>query len=114
MSTMTTTTIIPDLYIEGDSQTWKNWEAIYLDNKTCQNCREKHGKVYVFGAERYQPEHPHCRCSVVPVRTKEVGTATDKGFNGADAWLLYRHKLPDYYVTKDIAKAKGYRRKRAI
>ena len=47
------------------------------------------------------------------MRTKEVGTATDKGFNGADAWLLYRHKLPDYCVTKDIAKAKGYRRKKS-
>ena len=33
------------------------------------------------------------------MRTKEVGTATDKGFDGADAWLLYRNRLPDYYVT---------------
>ena len=46
------------------------------------------------------------------MRTKEVGTATDKGFDGADAWLLYRNRLPDYYVTKDIAKANGYRRKK--
>ncbi len=46
------------------------------------------------------------------MRTKEVGTATDRGFDGADAWLLYRNRLPDYYVTKDVAKTKGYRRKK--
>ena len=22
-------TIFPDLYLEGDSKTWKNWQAIY-------------------------------------------------------------------------------------
>ena len=46
------------------------------------------------------------------MRTKDVGTATDRGFDGADAWLLYRNRLPNYYVTKDIAKASGYRRKK--
>ena len=37
------------------------------------------------------------------MRTKEVGTATNRGFDGADAWLLYRNRLPDYYVTKEEA-----------
>ena len=54
--------------------------------------RRKHGKIYEFSAKRYQPEHEHCRCSVIPKRTKEVGTATDRGFDGADAWLLYRNR----------------------
>ena len=109
---MSEMTIIPDLYLEGDSKQWKNWQAIYLDTKTCEDCRKKHGKIYDFNAKRSQPEHENCRCSVIPMRTKEVGTATDKGFDGADAWLLYRNRLPDYYVTKDVAKAYGYRRKK--
>ena len=109
---MSEMTIFPDLYLEGDSKQWKNWQANYPDIKTCQNCRIRHGKIYDFKAESYQPEHEKCRCSVIPMRTKEVGTATDKGFDGADVWLLYRNRLPDYYVTKDVAKAYGYRRKK--
>ena len=110
---MSEMTIIPDLYLEGNSKQWKNWQAIYLDIKTCQDCRKKYGKIYDFNAERYQPEHERCRCSVIPMRTKEVGTATDRGFDGADAWLLYRNRLPDYYVTKEEAIAAGWRSKKA-
>ena len=105
-------TITPDLYLQGDSAKWKNWQAMYIDVKTCEDCRTKHGKIYSFNAERYQGEHERCRCFIAPMRTKEVGSATDKGFDGADAWLMYRNRLPDYYVTKEDAKAKGYRRKK--
>ena len=35
---MSEMTIIPDLYLEGDSKQWKNWQAIYLDIKTCEDC----------------------------------------------------------------------------
>ena len=37
---MSDVTIIPDLYLEGDSKQWKNWQAIYLDIKTCEDCRK--------------------------------------------------------------------------
>lgn len=70
---MSEMTIIPDLYLKGDSTRWKNWQAIYLDIKTCEDCRKKHGKIYGFSAKRYQPEHLYCRCAVIPMRTKEVG-----------------------------------------
>ena len=43
---MSEMTIIPDLYLEGNSKQWKNRQAIYLDIKTCQDCRKKHGKIY--------------------------------------------------------------------
>ena len=105
-------TITPDLYLQGDSENWKNWQAMYIDVKTCASCRTNHGKIYGFNAKRYQGEHENCRCFIVPMRTKEVGSATEKGFDGADAWLMYRNRLPDYYVMKEDAKAKGYRRKK--
>ena len=41
---MSEMTIIPDLYLEGNSKQWKNWQAIYLDIKTCEDCRKNHGK----------------------------------------------------------------------
>lgn len=107
---MSEISIIPDLFLGGDSNDFKNWQSAYLGITTCEGCRKKHGKIYDFNTERYQPEHERCRCLVVPMRTKQVGTATEKGFDGADAWLMYRNKLPDYYVTKEEAKAQGYRR----
>ena len=109
---MSEMTIIPDLYLEGDSERWKNWQSLYLNETTCEDCRKKHGKIFNFNAKIYQPEHFFCRCYIVPMRTKVVGTVTDRGFDGADAWLLYRNRLPDYYVTNDVAKANGYRRKK--
>ena len=71
---MSEMTIIPDLYLEGDSKQWKNWQAIYLDIKTCEDCRKKHGKIYNLSAKRYQPEHLYCRCSVIAEesRTRKV------------------------------------------
>ena len=42
------------------------------------------------------------------MRTVEVGTVTDKGFDGADAWLMYSNILPNYYVTKEEAAQYGW------
>ena len=107
---MSEMTIIPNLFLYGDSKSFKNWQSAYIDIKTCMECRNKHGKIYGFDEKQYQPEHERCRCSIIPMRTKQVGQATDRGFDGADVWLMYRNRLPDYYVTKDVAKANGYRR----
>ena len=35
--------------------------------------------------------------SIIPIWTKKVGTATDRGFDGADVWLMYRNKK-EYYT----------------
>lgn len=105
---MSEMTIIPDLYLQGDSERWKNWQSIYLNLTTCKDCRKSHGQIFGFNIKTHQPKHERCRCSIVPMRTKEVGTATDRGFDGADAWLMYRNRLPDYYVTKEYALAMGW------
>lgn len=110
---MNESTILPDLYLNGDSRTWRNWQTLYLDVKTCGSCRKKHGKIYNFNVDHYQPNHERCRCSIIPMRTKTVGTATDKGFDGADAWLMYRNRLPDYYVTKEYALDIGWNSRNA-
>ena len=68
---MSEMTITPDLYFEGDSKQWKNRQAIYLDIKTCEDCRQKRGKIYNFSAKLYQPEHLYCRCSVIPMYSND-------------------------------------------
>ena len=104
--------IIPDLYLIGISRNFKNWQSAYLDIVTCQECRKRHGEVFNFDVKPPKPEHERCRCIVVPMRTKEAGSATEKGFDGADAWLMYRKMLPNYYITKEEANALGYSRKK--
>ncbi len=110
---MSEMTITPDLYLRGNGKKWRNWQAQYIDEKTCEMCRTNHEKIYNFKALPYQPEHTFCRCLIIPMRTKEVGTATDRGFDGADAWLMYEGRLPDYYVTEDEAIANGWKSKKA-
>ena len=96
-------TIIPNLFLKGDSKNYKNWQSTYLSITTCEDCRGKHGKIYDFNEDTYQPEHERCRCYIVPMRTKRVGTATEDGWNGADAWLMYQGRLPSNYITKQEA-----------
>lgn len=37
------------------------------DSRTCNLCREDHGKVYKLGEEPSLPRHPNCRCWYIPV-----------------------------------------------
>ena len=105
---MSEMTIIPDLDLEGDSKQWKNWQAIYLDIKTCEDCRKKHGKIYNFSAKRYQPEHLYCRCSVIPMRTKEVGTIYENKIG------LLPSKLGRVWREEDFDFVNGYRNSKRI
>ena len=52
--------------------------------------------------------HPNCKCVYVPMRTKLVGTATNLDYNGADSVLFYLKRLPDYYISKGVAKDHGW------
>ena len=42
------------------------------------------------------------------MRTKTVGTATNMGYNGADAQIFYMKKLPSYYISKKQARKAGW------
>ena len=42
-------------------------------------------------------------CAVFP------GYATRNGLDGADYWLKYFGKLPEYYITKQEAKTQGWK-----
>ena len=101
-----------DPYIIGDSEKWKNWQSIYKEPRTCKPCEDKHGKIYTFDSRSYIPEHLRCRCKIAPMRTKQVGTVTAEGWNGADAWLMYKGRLPDNYITKKEATKAGWKPER--
>ena len=80
------------------SNKWKHWKAV-LDPKTCEPCRNRHGKIYPMN-EEVNPAlemHDFCRCMVLPMRAAEAGNCSYEGKNGADWWLWNKGILPDYY-----------------
>ena len=98
-----------DPYLNGDSTTWNNWQSMYKEPRAWHPCEDKHGKIYAFDSKRYIPEHLHCRCEIIPMRTIKVGEATSEGWNGADAWIMYKGRLPDNYITKKDAIKAGWK-----
>ncbi len=108
--------LLQDRELEGDSSKWANWMSKLTFN-TCKGCVDKHGSIVDVALleNKYEVEaHPRCQCVYVPMRTKVAGTATNMGYNGADAQLFYHNVLPDYYVSKSIAAAAGWNRKRKL
>ena len=94
------------------------WESTrWLERKTdpqsdpCDPCKNERGKIIsIREKDRYKVElHPNCRCFLAPMTVIEAGYATKDGVNGADYWLYYKHKLPEYYLTKKQAIALGWK-----
>ena len=94
-----------------ESVNYKNWRAI-LDLRSCLKCRSLHGKIYKINDIVFDepPLHAHCRCKIKPMESIYAGEATKDGDAGADFWLKYFGKLPDYYVTESEAHANGWKR----
>ena len=84
------------------------------DHRRCIPCKEEHGKIVsVSEKDSYQVKsHPNCRCYLAPLTVIEAGYATKDGENGADYWLYYKHRLPEYYITKEEAETLGWKRKK--
>ena len=99
---------LQDRKLGGTSSRWLNWEPLFTPT-TCGYCEEKHGTIIAADAGKGEiPVHEMCGCSWVPMRTKSAGTATDLGFAGADAALVYMGTLPEYYVLKEDAEKAGW------
>lgn len=92
------------------SENYLMWKAI-IDLRTCRPCRVLHGKVYPRGqpVNPDPPLHPRCRCAIRALQALFAGTATKRGMDGADWWLKYRGKLPEYYINKQDAKDRGWK-----
>lgn len=87
---------------------WKHW-VTQPDLKTCYTCMEYHGKIYSINEipDVEPPIHPNCRCSIQNMEAVLAGQATKDGENGADWWIKYTGRLPDYYESiEEIEKLK--------
>jgi hypothetical protein len=103
----------PDGFDPGlvmDSANWRCWIAV-LDLYTCKYCRDTHGKVFAMDEIIYDepPIHDRCRYTVERLKAIGAGFATRNGKEGADYWLKWHKTIPDYYITKEDAKALGWK-----
>ncbi|MBP0973793.1 MAG: phage head morphogenesis protein [Oscillospiraceae bacterium] len=69
----------------------------------CLTCQSNQGQIYSFDSvpRSVPPVHACCRCEVRAIPAIFAGNAIKDGEKGADYWLAYYGKLPDYYIDKD-------------
>lgn len=46
---------------------------------------------------------------MVVLKAVEAGNATKDGINGADFWMKYLDRLPDYYISKEELRELGWK-----
>ena len=94
------------------SDNWVQWVSL-LSPTTCLPCQDIHGTLYAIDTQHKEPPlHPNCKCYIGFVCTIIAGTATTKGEEGADWYMFYEGKLPDYYITKEEAVEEGWVQKK--
>ena len=74
---------------------------------TCVSCMKKHGSIYPYDAV-FRVLHENCKCKLVPMRSKQAGTATKAKEAGVDAYLKHTGKLPNNYITKKEVRKLGW------
>lgn len=94
-----------------DRDNFYYWVAV-LDERTCPECYRHHGKYFSRhnSPEEYHHKHPICRCERISVKGVKAGMATKNGANGADWYLKYYGRLPDYYISKEDLEKLGWRK----
>ena len=106
--------LLQDRDLRGRSINWANWMS-KLTLFTCLDCAQQHGKIVeisMFENKTTVNAHKNCQCEYVSMRTKQVGAVTDLGMEGADSYLYYFGRLPDYYVSFEDAEDAGWRSKK--
>lgn len=84
------------------SLTFKRWYTL-LDKKTCVDCAENNNRIIALNDTTSQkpPLHLRCRCTLIKLKAIEAGGATHNKTDGADYWLKYYGKLPEYYISPE-------------
>lgn len=81
----------------------------YISTFTCPFCFNQNGKILSIDEKVKIPVHNHCHCELITKISVESGTATNDGKNGADYYLKYYGRLPNYYISVSEAKKLGWK-----
>ena len=92
------------------SYNWMKWKTI-ISPGTCGYCLCMNGRILAVDDYRWYdiPVHQNCRCSSETVTTIVAGTATSRGIDGVDRYVLIFGCLPSGYVTKQEAREAGWK-----
>lgn len=55
------------------------------------------------------PLHFNCRCEICAMNSVIAGLGTKDGTDGADWWIKYNGRLPEYYISWEEMYARGYK-----
>ena len=69
----------------------------------CYSCRSNHLRIFEDNSNKPPVNiynHKNCHCFYRDVKSKRVGTISNKEFNSPDVWLSLYGVLPDYYIKK--------------
>lgn len=96
----------------SESSEWTKWQTNF-GSFTCAYCAEMHGVIF----HKDKPPkpmpgevHPNCNCALIVLLCIKAGTATIDGLSGADYYIKYYGFLPENYLSKDEARAVGWKR----
>lgn len=92
------------------SVNWIMWRA-FIKHTTCLECATRNGRIFSYDdlIRIGEPQlHPNCGCRLERIETIQAGMATALGANGADWWIKYLNKLPDYYIDRNAAMQAGW------
>lgn len=96
------------------SSRWKQWKS-ERDERCCKDCKDMTGKIFPITQIVWPDKlHIYCRCKIEALKIIAPGTLTIRGNDGADYWLFFYGRLPDYYVTKEELRKQGWAKGRAI
>ena len=84
------------------STNYKIWISV-LGPTTCIKCADNHGRIFAQHDPAIPkiPLHARCKCSLEKIEAIEAGYATHNKTDGADYWLKYYGKLPEYYISPE-------------
>lgn len=99
--------------IEGNN--WKEW-ITNVSVHTCPYCLSNNGKIIAVH-EKFEKEpqvHYGCKCRVEVLSAIEAGKATKNNERGADWWIKYLGKLPEYYIDEKDLVELGWRSGKSV
>lgn len=87
------------------------WFHKNMTKTHCFTCTVNHKRIFKNNENKPpigKDNHPFCECYYDDVEQKSVGTISNKGILSPDVYLKAYGKLPDYYITKEEARALGW------
>ena len=99
---------LDDLVQDKSPSNYVQYQHANTCQTPCLKCEEFYKRVFQYSQRQKVAQHLGCDCYYSIVLIKPLGSVSKKGLFGPDVWLKLFGKLPDYYITKEDARAIGW------